>query len=91
MTEINNSASGDIAIAIQRRKGDIGVPVYIWIDLGSGPVWVDFLTLTGPQFSAWVDARCAANFNYPLSPSPADPPGTQTKVVNLTISRTNDW
>lgn len=81
---IDSSATGDIAIAIQRRKGDISVPVYVWIDLGSGPAWVDFLSLTGTQFSAWVDQRCAGIDVDPTQPN-------QPKTPGFTLSRTNNW
>ena len=77
--DTSGSATGDIAIAVLRRKGDIGVPVYVWIDLGSGPSWVDFATLTAPQFSAWVDSRTAFAAQQ------------TTKTVGVTLSRDNTW
>lgn len=82
--KVDEGASGDIALAILRRNGSIGVPVYLWT-LGG---WVDFLTLTGPQFSAWVDVRCAGVGNSSFADAAA---GSLLKVPNFTISRTNDW
>jgi hypothetical protein len=76
MPAIDGDATGDIAIAILRRKGDIAVPVYLW----TGGQWVDFAVIPAAQFSAWVDLRPT------LFPS-----GDFSKTDNLTISRTNDW
>ena len=78
-------ATGDIAVAILRRNGSIAVPVYLWL----GGAWVDFQSLTGAQFSTYVDARLAIE--------DVDPNGTITnedrtisrrKMDGLTITRT---
>jgi hypothetical protein len=72
---VDAGATGDIAVAVLRRQGTIAVPVFVW----DGAAWIDFATMTGPQFSAWVDARCAGAAQI------------GGKVPNVTISRTNDW
>lgn len=81
-------ASGDIAIAIQRRNGQITVPVYLWL----GGVWVDFQTLTAAQFSTYVDARLATTSNPNGEININNPDGSITvvgqKVDGLTITRT---
>lgn len=79
MPESSPGASGDIALAILRRQGAIGVPVYLWTSAG----WVDFAALTPVQFSAWVDLRPTL---YPPGDFSATP-----KTESLTISRTNNW
>lgn len=81
-------ASGDIAVVIQRRKGDIPVPIYLWL----GGAWVDVLTLTAPQFSTYVDARLATTSNPNGLLNVNNPDGSITivgqKVDGLAISRT---
>ncbi len=77
---IDGSATGDVAIVVLRRQGLISVPVYLWTASG----WVDVSTLTVAQFSAWVDLRCQGGGGDPVLP-------VGPKVVNLTISRYNDW
>ena len=71
------NATGDIAVAIQRRKGDIAVPVYLWL----GGQWVDIASLTGQQFSAWVTNR----LSYVTAAEDIPP------IDNLTINRTPTW
>lgn len=71
------NATGDIAIAILRRKGDITVPVYVWL----GGQWVDLASLTAQQFSAWVTNR----LTYSMRAEDVPP------IDNLTINRTPSW
>ena len=71
------NATGDIAIAILRRKGDITVPVYLWL----GGQWVDLATLTAQQFGVWVTNR----LSYSALAEDIPP------IENLTINRTPSW
>lgn len=77
-------ASGDISIAILRRNGSIGVPVYLWL----GGAWVDFQALTAAQFSTYVDNRLAAVNNPNGVSYPDGVTATPQKVDGLTITRT---
>jgi hypothetical protein len=70
-------ATGNIAVVIQRRKGDITVPIYLWL----GGQWVDVATLTAQQFNSWVNNRLAYTAAWTDTPP----------IDNLTISRTPSW
>lgn len=78
---VEAGATGDIAVVIQRRKGDIAVPIWLWL---SG-AWVDVASLTAQQFNTYVTARLDSLTDPQAT---LDASGNLVKVDGLTIART---